>query len=133
MDWEIELYTGQIRVSDIVDLMTKHFPQRKPDFFIGAIQNLSDDFSRLYLLVRGGKLAGAFFGYKIYGYEKEVWSPSYLCVDEASRDISLMFIMAAFRKMSKCVIDVTPSDEVKNILSGLKYKEINELYKKYGI
>ena len=126
MDWKIELHTGQIEVNDIVDLMTKHFPQRKRDFFIGAVQTLNDDFSRLYLLVRGGKLAGAFFGYKIYGYDQEVWSPSYLCVDEESRDVSLMFIMAAFRKMSKCTIDVSPSIEVKNILSALKYKEINE-------
>jgi hypothetical protein len=125
-DWSIEIFSNKFCATDLSKKLNLAFPQRTVNFFAEAICLLSQNHSKLYLLVVDGKVKGASFAFRIFGYDFEVWSPSYLYVEEEYRSISLMFIMSLSRKMSKRVIDISPSEDVKVILRAIKYRQINQ-------
>jgi hypothetical protein len=81
--------------------------------------------SRLFVLIIDGEIKGATFAFRISGYNFDVWSPSYLYVEREHRNISLLFIVGVLRKMGNKIIDVSPTNDVKRILSAVKYKELS--------
>jgi hypothetical protein len=125
-DWSIELFKNQIELKILSEKFSNSFPQRKKTFFERIIYLLDDTNSRLFLLVIDGEVKGATFAFRIYGYDFEVWSPSYLYVEKGHRDVSLFFIIGVLKKISINIIDVSPTVEVRKILSAVKYKEFTK-------
>jgi hypothetical protein len=82
--------------------------------------------SRLFVLVIDGEIKGATFAFKISGYNFDVWSPSYIYVEKEHRNISLLFIVGVLRNMGGKIINVSPTNDMKKILSAIKYKELSK-------
>ena len=120
-DWSVELYQKIVPKLDLAIKFNQAFPQRNINFFETAIDSVDDKNSKLYILKVGNDIKGGFFSYKVFGFEDDVWSPSYLFVDKEFRYLSLML----FEKMSKFVINVSPTDDLKKILMYLEYQPIN--------
>jgi hypothetical protein len=125
-DWSIELFENQIELKSLAKKFSNSFPQRSKTFFESMIELLNDENSRLFLLMIEGEVKGATFAFRIHGYDFEVWSPSYLYVEKEYRDVSLFFIIGALRKISINIIDVSPTVDVRKILSAVKYKEFTK-------
>jgi hypothetical protein len=124
--WSVELFIDQIDKNIIIDKFVKFFPQRSRSFFDKIVSSLELDNSKLFVLIRDGELVGASFSFKLSGYEFDMWSPSYLYVEEKHRDISLLFLISVLKKMGPNVIDISPTPEVQKILKAIKYKEVSK-------
>tara|TARA_B100000989_G_scaffold170972_1_gene128106 strand:- start:200 stop:985 length:786 start_codon:yes stop_codon:yes gene_type:complete len=125
-DWSIELFQNQFDSPKLAKKFSYSFPQRPVSFFERVIDSVDDVNAKLFLLLIDGKVRGASFGFRISGYKFDVWSPSYLFVDEEHRDISLLFILRVLKEMSTNIIDVSPTKDVRKILTAFKYKEISK-------
>jgi hypothetical protein len=126
IDWSLEIYQNQIKSKDLVENFSRSFPQRSKLFFEGAIELLDGANAKLFLLIVEGEVKGAAFGFKISGYDFDVWAPSYLYVEKEYRNISLLFIISVLKKMSNNIIDVSPTNDVRKILRAVKYKELSK-------
>ncbi len=125
-DWSIELFENQIKYKSLAERFSNSFPQRSIIFFERMIRLLDNTNARLFLLVIDGKVKGATFAFKVTGYDYEVWSPSYLYVEQSHRSFSLLFIIGVLRKISTYIIDVSPTKDVRKILGAVKYKEYSK-------
>lgn len=121
----IRKFSGDDDKGKVVAALVNAFPQRSDVFFESAIDGLDSANSKLYLMEVDDEVVGSCFGFRVEGYTVDAWSPSYLHVKPEYRSHSLFFIMRVFKYLSSAIIDVSPSDDVKKILSALKYKEIN--------
>jgi len=124
-DFEILLYNGAQDSFLLANKFNVAFPHRGAEFFLSAIDNLNPLYSCLCVLKLNDAVVGGVFLYKIYGYPESVWSPSYLFVDKIARGLSLIFFVNSLFKKSRSFLDVSPTDEVKALLAGLKSKPIN--------
>lgn len=125
-DWSIQLFQNQFNSKKLAEGFSHSFPQRPVLFFKRVIDSVDNVNAKLFLLVINGKVSGATFGFRISGYNYDVWSPSYLYVDEEHRNISLLFILRVLKEMSSNIIDVSPTEDVQKILKALKYTEISK-------
>jgi hypothetical protein len=125
-EWSIEIFKNQFDSKNLAERFSYSFPQRPSSFFERVIESIDDANSKLFLLVINGEVKGATFGFRISGYQFEVWSPSYLYVDKEHRNVSLLFIVSVLRKMSTCIIDVSPTEDVRKILKAVKYTELSK-------
>jgi len=125
-DWSIEVYKDQINSIGLACKFSHSFPQRSNQFFQKVIDSLDETNSRLFVLVIDGEIKGATFAFRVSGYNFDVWSPSYLYVEKEHRNVSLLFIVGVLRKMGSKIIDVSPTNDVKKILSAIKYKELSK-------
>jgi len=123
-DWSIETYNNQVNSQVLAKKFSAAFPQRSKKFFLRIINSLNGTNSKLYLLLIDGEIRGAAFAFRISGYEFDVWSPSYLFVEKNYRNVSFLFIINLFRQMSTSIIDVSPTGDVRKILSAMKFEEI---------
>jgi len=124
-DFNIELFDNSQDPYYLAKKLSIAFPQRSAKFFLKAINNLNSVDSCLCILKLHNTVVGSVFLYNIYGYLYPVWSPSYLFVDKVARGLSLFFLVNSLRKRSRLSLDVSPTNEVKTLLSGLKFKQIN--------
>ena len=124
-DFKIELFDNTQDPYFLAKKLSVAFPQRSAEFFLKGINKLNSVDSCLCILKLHNTVVGSVFLYNIYGYPGSVWSPSYLFVDKIARGLSLIFLMNSLRKRSRLSLDVSPTNEVKTLLSGLKFKQIN--------
>uniref|UniRef100_UPI004048CB2E hypothetical protein n=1 Tax=Limnohabitans sp. TaxID=1907725 RepID=UPI004048CB2E len=125
-DWSIEIFQNQFDSQNLAEKFSYSFPQRPSSFFESIIDSIDNVNSKLFLLVINGEVRGATFGFKISGYDFDVWSPSYLYVDKEHRNISFLFILSTLKKMSTNIIDVSPTEDVRKILRALKYTDLSK-------
>lgn len=125
-DWSIEIFKSQFAAKILAEKFSNVFPQRTNAYFERIIESIDGENSKIYLLIIKDEVKGAFFSFRVFGYDFEVWSPSYLYVEKECRNLSLLFMLGAFKKMSKNIINVSPTDDVRKILSAVRYKEISK-------
>jgi hypothetical protein len=125
-DWSIEIFQNQFDSQNLAEKFSYSFPQRSSSFFQKVIESIDYVNSKLFLLVINGEVRGATFGFRISGYNFDVWSPSYLYVDKDHRNVGLLFILCTLKKMSNHIIDVSPTEDVRKILRAVKYTELSK-------